>query len=58
MAETAGEILAEVNASTETTMILNKKQLIANGATDHAKKIRRDLVAVLEIVLAAIAPIL
>ncbi len=56
IAETAGEILAEANASRETTMILNKKQLIANGVTDHAKKIRRDLVAVLENVLAAIDP--
>ncbi|HLC20737.1 MAG TPA: DUF4147 domain-containing protein [Candidatus Methylomirabilis sp.] len=37
-------------------MILNKKQLIANGLTDQSRNVRRDLVAILEHVLAALDP--
>lgn len=37
-------------------MIINKKQLVANGLTDQTRTIRRDLLAVLEHVLPAIDP--
>ncbi len=37
-------------------MILNKAQLVANGATQQARKRRRDLLEILEHVLAAIDP--